>query len=97
MSSDFYHFLVNVTFIDKIWVDMVTSEKENQEGTFPAIWPVNPLWQIHRVCQNYMIITSYMSVYLRTSLQTILYMAVRNSNDTQTLSGREKMTLNGRE
>jgi hypothetical protein len=24
---------------------MVASEKENQEGTFPAIWPVNPLWK----------------------------------------------------
>ena len=23
---------------------MVASGKENQERTFPAIWPVNPLW-----------------------------------------------------
>jgi hypothetical protein len=29
---------------------MVTSGKDNQEGTFPAIWPVNPLWYILNLC-----------------------------------------------
>jgi len=41
---------------------MVASGKENQEGTFPAIGPVNPFWQytsknrsnrsVHSVCKR---------------------------------------------
>ena len=40
----FFPFFGERDLSSNIQVDMVASGKEIQEGTFPAIWPVNPLW-----------------------------------------------------